>query len=195
MKPWVHVGEIRLLQVQTHVMTGNGGYDTDALVNCERIRLTPDGVFGFSKGAWIMDRHHRHHPDSKYWHAENVLSFGFTSHYELITTTFRSIPDGIGGENVIVTSEGMMTSDKLGAGLRIDTGNKAIEFKSPEVAEPCVEFTRFLTERPEADAKELKPWREKLRHGVRGFVVGVDNAEPFDLQRRDQLFARAESGS
>jgi hypothetical protein len=54
-----------------------------------------------------------------------------------------------------------------------------------------VEFTRFVVERPKADAQELKSSREKLRNGVRVFVVGVDNLEPFDIRRGDRLFARA----
>jgi hypothetical protein len=45
----------------------------------------------------------------------------------------------------------------------------------PEVLEPCVEFTRFMTTRPEASAREIKPDREKLRNGVRGYAVGVPN--------------------
>ncbi len=188
---WTPVGAITLLQIQLHVMTDNGGYETDALVECDRLKLTPDGVYGFTDGAWVVDRHHRHHPDAKYWHADETLSFGFSSHYEHMWSIFRRTALGRGGENVIVDSTQMRTLGSISGGLRIETTHGAVEFLSPEIAEPCVEFTRFMTDRPDADARELKPWREKLRNGVRGFVVGVNVSEPFDIATGDQLLARS----
>lgn len=188
---WTAIGEITLLQIQLHVMTDRGSYETDALVECDRLRLTDDGVYGFSEGTWIVDRHHQHHPDAKYWHADEVLSFGFSSHYEHMWNTFRRTALGRGGENVIVEATQMMTQDAIAGGLRIETPHGAIEFMSPQVAEPCVEFTRYMTNQPDADARELKPSRELLRNGVRGFVVGVNDLEPFDIARGDRLLARA----
>ena len=189
-QPWKPIGEITMLQIQLHVMTDRGSYETDALVECDRLRLTPGGVYGFFEGAWIVDRHHRHHPDAKYWHADEVLSFGFSSHYEVMWDMFRRTALGRGGENVIVDAQQMMTQDAIAGGLRIEATHGAIELRSPQIAEPCVEFTRYMTNRPDADAGELKPWREKLRSGVRGFVVGVDHQEPFDISLGDRLLAR-----
>ena len=73
--------------------------------------LTPDGVCGRVDGAWIVDRHHRHHPAARHWHPGNAPSFGF------------------------------------------------------------------------------KPDRESLRQGVRGFVVGINAPEPFEIAIGDRLAA------
>lgn len=189
-QPWKVIGEITMLQIQRHVMTGKANYETDALVECDRLKLTPEGAYGFSEGAWIVDRHHRHHPDAKYWHADEVLSFGFSSHYEHMWDVFRRTAPGRGGENVIVNAEHMMTKDAIAGGLRIETAHGTIDFGSPQIAEPCVEFTRYMMNLPNADAEELKPWRELLRNGVRGFVVGVDDYQPFDITLGDRVMAK-----
>lgn len=188
---WLFVGEVRLLQMQHYAMTGKGSYDVGALVEAERLRLTRDGLYGLSKDAWIMDRHHRHHPDSKYWSASDVLSFGFTSHYDHMWKLFRKTPLGIGGENIIVEARDMLKIDDIAGGLKVETDHGSVEFRSPEVVEPCVEFTRFMTGRSDADARELKPSREKLRKGVRGYVTGFDGDEPFEIARGDAVFVRS----
>ena len=190
MENWKLVGEIRLLQMQKYAMTRMGGYDLDALLEADQLKLTPDGAFGLSNRGWIMDRHHRHHPDSKRWHASDTLSFGFTSHYDHMWDLFRATPLGIGGENIIVDATDMLTIEDISGGLKIETDHGTVEFNSPEVAEPCVEFTRFMTERSDANARELKPWREQLRNGVRGYVVGIQGDEPFDVAPGDTLFVR-----
>ncbi len=88
MGEWNQIGEIDLLQIQTGELTGQGSYDHSMLVPVDTLRLTPEGVFGLSDDAWIVDRHHRHHPAARHWRAEDTLSFGFTSHYDLIGICF-----------------------------------------------------------------------------------------------------------
>jgi hypothetical protein len=188
---WRFIGEIQLLQMQLYAMTGTGEYDLDALIEADRLRLTSDGLYGLSDHAWIMDRHHRHHPDARHWHAADVLSFGFTSHYDHMWKMFRRTPVGIAGENIIVDTPDMLTIDDIADGMRIETDHGTLEFNSPEIAEPCVEFTRFLTDRRDADASDLKPWREMLRNGVRGYVVGIEGDAPFEVATGDRVSVRA----
>ena len=191
MTDWNYVGEVELLQMQLYAMTGAGEYDLDALIEADKLRLTPDGFYGLSNNGWIMDRHHRHHPDARYWHASDVLSFGFTSHYDHMWDLFRTTPLGIAGENIIVDAPSMLAIDDIAGGVMIETENGTIEFHRPEIAEPCVEFTRFMRGRPDADASELKPWREQLRNGVRGYVVGVDGDQPFEISTGDRVSVKA----
>ncbi len=190
MADWTEVGEITLLQIQTEEMTGQGGYDSSLLIPVEILRLTPDGAFGLVDGAWIADRHHRYHPAARYWHASETLSFGFTSHYAHMWDVFRETQLGAGGENAIVVTDRMIELDDISGGLRIESADERIELFEPEVAQPCVEFTRFMTARPQASARELKSQREKLGRGVRGFVVGVDSPGAFDVRPGDTLSAR-----
>lgn len=191
MQDWTRVGEITLLQIQTGEMTGQGGYDSSLLIPVEILRLTPDGVFGLVDGAWIADRHHRYHPAAKYWHASETLSFGFTSHYDHMWNVFRVTDLGAGGENAIVDTERMVALDDIAGGMRIESAEERIEFFEPEIAQPCVEFTRFMTARPDASARELKSHREKLGNGVRGFVVGIGGFDAFDVRRGDTLSVRS----
>ena len=57
--------------------------------------------------------------------------------------------------------------------------------------EPCVEFTRFLTGRPGASAQEVKPDREKLRHGVRGFAIGIPELDQIEVTVGAAVLSRA----
>ena len=180
-----------MLQVQRSALTREGGYELDRLLEVERIRLTPDGAFGLKDGQWIVDRHHRHHPDATRWDPGDVLSVGFTSHYEHMWTLARTTGLGEAGENLIVDAPAMLTIDDLAGGIRIDTSTAVIDLTSPEIAEPCVEFTRFMADRPEADAYALKPLREQLRNGVRGFVAGYDSVGPVDIAVGDKVSVRA----
>lgn len=191
MPDWADVGEITLLQVQIGEMTGQGGYDSSLLIPVEILRLTPDGVFGLVDGAWIADRHHRYHPAATYWHASETLSFGFTSHYDHMWNVFRATGLGAGGENAIVDTDRMIELDDIAGGMSIESADERIELFSPEIAQPCVEFTRFMAARPEASARELKSQREKLGNGVRGFVVGIDGSDAFDVRRGDMLSVRS----
>jgi hypothetical protein len=187
---WTDVGEITLLQIQTGEMTGQGGYDLNLLIPVEVLRLTPDGAFGLSNGSWIADRHHRYHPAARHWHATETLSFGFTSHYDHMWDLFRSTKLGAGGENVIVVADGMVELDDIAGGMRIESSDDDIELWGPEIAQPCVEFTRFMTSRPDASARELKFDREKLGNGVRGFVVGMTGPGAFDIRVGNTLSVR-----
>ena len=104
---------------------------------------------------------------------------------------FRQTPLGLAGENVTVSAQEMLTIGDIAGGLRIETGDDGIEFTNPEILEPCVEFTRFMTGRSDADARQLKSDRERLRGGVRGFVVGVPGPEPIEISLGDGVAVRA----
>ena len=188
---WTRIGDITLLQIQTGVLTETGSYDTSMLMQVDTLRLTRDGVLGRSGGEWLFDRHHRRHPAAKYWHAEDVLSFGFTSHYDHMWELFRPTPLGIAGENVIVVAEGMIDPASIEGGLRIETSGSPVDLDEPHPMEPCVEFTRFLTGRPGASAQEVKPDREKLRHGVRGFAVGIPELDQIEVTVGAAVLSRA----
>jgi len=176
--------------MQTGKMTGQGDYDTRMLVPVDTLRLTPEGVFGLSGDEWIADRHHRDHPAAKHWHAEEVLSFGFTSHYDLMWEMFRKTSLGIAGENVIVIADQIITLEETAGGIRIEANSGQVDLGKPQAIEPCVEFTRFMTSRPEASARDVKHDREMLRNGVRGFVVGVRSPDPIDVSLGDTVSIR-----
>ncbi len=187
---WTQIGEIALLQIQTGEMTGQGSYDTSMLVPVDTLRLTPDGVFGLFDDEWIADRHHRDHRAAKHWRAEDVLSFGFTSHYDLMWEMFRVTSLGMAGENVIVVADQMLNPEDVAGGIRIETNTGQLDLGGPHVLEPCVEFTRFMTSQPEASAQEVKHDREKLRNGVRGYAVSIPGPNSVEVGLGDLVSAR-----
>lgn len=190
MGEWTRIGEISLLQIQTGVLTGRGSYDLSMLVPVDTLRVTPDGVLGLADAAWVVDRHHKKHPAAKHWRAENSLSFGFTSHYDLMSSLFRPTPLGHAGENVIVVADHMVKLEEIAGGMRVETSSGHIDLTTPSVMEPCVEFTRFMTSRPDASPHDVNEDRQKLRNGVRGYATGFDSADPVELRIGDILSVR-----
>ena len=53
---WVAIGEIAMLQVQRAKLVSDAQFNPDHIATCERLRLTPDGVYGFVKDSWILDK-------------------------------------------------------------------------------------------------------------------------------------------
>jgi hypothetical protein len=103
---------------------------------------------------------------------------------------FRRTKLGAGGENAIVVADGMVELGDIAGGMRIGSSNGQVELLGPEIAQPCVEFTRFMTARHDASARDLKLDREKLGNGVRGFVVGFSGSDAFDVHPGDTLSVR-----
>ena len=163
----------------------------DPIVAVERLRLTPAGVYGLVDGSWILDRHHRDHPDSENrWSERRALSVGFTSHYTHMWDLFRSTPLGSAGENVLVNADEMVGIGDIGGGVRVEADSVAIELGPAAIAEPCVPFTRFMTDLPDADSTALKPELEKLRKGVRGFVMGLAGFDHVEISPGDKVSIR-----
>ena len=185
------VGEIALLQIQRSQLGDGRVYRPGPILEVERLRLTPAGVYGLVAGAWILDRHHRDHPDAQSrWSEHRVLSVGFTSHYEQMWKIFRSTVLGSAGENVLVTAEEMVTIGDIAGGVRFETDHTIVELGPAAIAEPCVPFTRFMTNLAGADTTALKPEREKLRHGVRGFVMGLAGVDHVEISPGDKVSIR-----
>ena len=85
------VGAIVRLQIQrSSLKTGekpHRRYDPAPLLSVERLAVTPDGVLGLSDGdAWLVDVHHRAHPQTKNEDGLHGVSVGFTAHYDAITS-------------------------------------------------------------------------------------------------------------
>ena len=187
MSEWTTVGEITLVQIQRSRLMVDQQFHADELVQAERLRLTPDGVFGLISGAWVLDRHHRQHPDADHWNENRALSVGFTSHYEHMWDLFRRTSAGSAGENVLVEADEMVAAGEIAGGIRIETAGAVIELAGAEIAEPCVGFTRFMTQRREADATDLQAELENLRQGVRGYVLSLQGLDFVEIGPGDKL--------
>ena len=170
------IGTITRLQIQrSSLKTGEKPdrvYDPTPLLPVQRLTVTPDGVLGAgSEGGWIVDVHHRAHPETKNEDGLHGVSVGFTSHYAAMRDRFgERIVVGCAGENVIVTADQMFTYEDLAGGVAIVTteGAERVRLKVLQVAHPCRPFTGWASGgRVESDV--LKAHLQFLDGGTRGF--------------------------
>lgn len=175
------LGRVVRLQIQRSTLkTGEKPtrvYDPAPLLPVECLTVTPDGVLGEAPDrSWIVDVHHRAHPQTKNADGEHGVSVGFTSHYAAMRERFGPrMAIGCAGENIVVESEGRLTLDDLRAGLAIRSpdGVERARLQVLDVAHPCRPFTGWaLGGRVEAEV--LKSHLQFLEGGTRGFYcLGV----------------------
>jgi len=191
------IGSIERLQIQRErLIIGTRPdqvYRPDPLVAVDSMVLSPDGPLAKIDGGWVVAVHHTAHPANPMPNLDRMLSVGFTSHYAAMAAHFGAAPIGIAGENIVVRADRMITLDDLAGGLVIERPDGAhIELKGAAVAEPCVPFTRFMLNEPEADLDRVKPNRDFLRKGMRGFVMGTAGLnESVEISLGDQVFAHS----
>jgi hypothetical protein len=170
------IGTVTRLQIQrSSLKTGdkpNRVYDPTPLLPVPRLSVTPDGVLGAgADGGWIVDVHHRGHPETKNEDLLHGVSLGFTSHYAAMRGHFGDrIVVGCAGENIIVAADRSFAYDDLAGGVAIvaTDGPERVRLKVLQVAHPCRPFTGWaLGGRVESDA--LKSHLQFLDGGTRGF--------------------------
>lgn len=162
-------------------------YDTSPIRQVDRLHVTADGAVGERDGQRLLDVHHATHPRSRNHGRASGLSIGFTSHYRAMREMFGThVTDGVAGENVLVDSDDRITRDRLqGGAVRLRDG-RVVPFVEVAIAEPCVEFSRFvLGVEPGDGGPPMREPLQALRGGMRGFYVAV--AEPVDLVAEDEL--------
>jgi len=170
------IGTIVRLQIQrSPLKTGEKPrrvYDPAPILAVDQLALGPDGVLGFAADhGWIVDIHHRAHPDTKNPDGRNGISLGFTAHYEAMRDRFGSrIGVGCAGENIIVDTARRFTIEELRNGVPILTpdGAELVRLAVLDVAHPCRPFTGWaLGSTVESEA--LKAHLQFLDGGMRGF--------------------------
>ena len=172
------IGTITRLQIQrSSLKTGekpNRVYDPTPLLPVPRLTVTPDGVLGAgTDGGWIVDVHHRAHPETKNEDGLHGVSVGFTSHYAAMRDRFgERIVVGCAGENVIVAADRLFTYDDLAAGVAIvaTDGPERVRLRVLQVAHPCRPFTGWaLGAGARVEPDVLKAHLQFLDGGTRGF--------------------------
>ncbi len=171
------IGEIVLLQIQKEQLVvgvrPDRSYRTGPLVSVDALTLSPDGVVARIDGGWVVDRHHTAHPANIQPDLGRLLSVGFTGHYDRMAADFDAVRLGVGGENVIVATPDRVDLSRIGPGVVIRTAAGDIATDVAAIAEPCIPFTRFLLGDRDATSAEVTTKRERLRGGMRGFVMGL----------------------
>jgi hypothetical protein len=189
------IGRIVRLQVQRgSLKTGlkpDRVYDPAPILAVPRLAVTPDGVLGAGPdGAWVVDVHHRAHPETKNEDGEHGVSLGFTAHYGMMRARFgERLTLGCAGENIIVESDAVWRLDDLAAGLAVvdAAGTALLTLAVLQVAHPCRPFTGWaLGSRVEPEA--LRGHLQFLDDGLRGFYCLPQGSALVSLG--DRLVAR-----
>ena len=103
---------------------------------------------------------------------------------------FGTVPDFIGGENVIVGTDAMISIDDIAGGLVIRTSEGDIDFTEAVVLAPCREFTsQLLGLAAPAEQDDILADIEFLAEGMRGFGVGVEGG-PYLVAPGDEVWSR-----
>jgi hypothetical protein len=170
------LGRVVRLQVQTAGLKRGERpgrvYDPSPLSPVARLRLTPHGATGeTAAGETALDVHHAEHPASKHAPGREV-SFGFTSHYAKMWERYgERLSIGCAGENILLESDRVFRLGDFGGGLAFQSAatGALLRLSAVTVAEPCVEFSRFILDDPQASPQDLKPVLQFLDAGTRGY--------------------------
>ena len=175
------IGTIVLLQIQrSPLKTGDKPqrvYDPAPILRVPQLAIGVDGVFGLAPGqGWLVDIHHRAHPDSRNHDGGHGVSVGFTTHYQAMRDRFGSrIELGCAGESIIVEATRRLAIDDLGAGIAIfaPDGSERLRLAVLDVAHPCKPFTGWALGRT-VESDVLKSSLQFLEGGMRGFLLGAE---------------------
>ena len=170
------VGEIVRLQIQrSSLKTGekpNRRYDPTPLLTVERLAVTPDGMLGQSDGgAWLVDVHHRAHPQTKNEDGLHGVSVGFTAHYDAMRARFGDhLSPGCAGENLLAVADRRLSYEELAEGIAVvdAAGRELVRLDVLQVAHPCRPFTGWALGGT-VEAQVLKEHLQFLDDGMRGF--------------------------
>src|SRR3989449_3797949 len=79
-------------------------YDPTPCLAVARLAVGPDGVLGEGpEGSWLVDVHHRTHPNTKNEDGAHGVSIGFTTHYALMRERARDRPTPAIGRGHVCT--------------------------------------------------------------------------------------------
>ena len=150
-------------------------YDPAPLLSVPALTVSPEGALGVSPTdpeTWIVDVHHRAHPNSKNEDGLHGISLGFTAHYAAMREHFGGdrIAVGCAGENIIATVDRRVTYEELAGGVAIlsPDGTERVRLKVLQVAHPCRPFTGWALGKT-VEPEELKKHLQFLDNGMRGF--------------------------
>ena len=142
----------------------------------------------------MLDIHHIDHPNKAY-DKDDLVSIGFTSHYQAMRARFgEHMVDGIAGENIIIEYKQEVWPQDLGGQIAIeggDTGRKT-RFDAVKFAAPCNEFSHFAanSQHERLPAAELKSTLQFLGNGRRGFLMLLSaDQESVSVQPGDRVYA------
>jgi hypothetical protein len=190
------LGTIIHVQVQTSSLKVDGEprryYSPDPIRKVERLYINEGVISGLLDGLELLDVHCALYPESRNRGNGNMLSVGFTGHYEIMQQEFGPhLAPGIAGENIMVEHPGRLTLEDVQGGLAICTREgEILELGTVSVAHPCVEFSRFSLDNLDASPQDVSQTLKFLDGGTRGFYGVATSSLPATIYPGDELLVR-----
>jgi MOSC domain-containing protein YiiM len=198
------LGRVKLVQLQPSGLIIESGtariYDASRRVEVDKLLITSLGVESTTpQGERVLDIHHMNHPDKAY-DSRDLVSLGFTSHYDAMRKRFgEHMVNGVAGENIIVACDQEVWMEDIGQQVAIEsakTGDRAL-LDVVEFAAPCEEFSHFVTDRQgeRLSPDEVKTTLQFLNNGRRGFLLVLsDGQEKVTVEPGDRVVAIYKNG-
>jgi len=169
-------------------------YDETRRVEVDRLEITQRGISAtLPDGDRVLDIHHLDHP-AKAYDDDDLVSVGFTAHYEAMRAQFGPhMGDGVAGENIVIDYSREVWPDDLGTVLAIENQDSGVvaTLALGTFAAPCVEFSRFCAQQ-QFDAIPTGRLGEILRflgNGRRGYLLVLGSAiEVVTVRPGDRVF-------
>ncbi len=184
------IGRITHLQIQRAALKTSVKpkiYDPVPLLAVERLAVSADGVLGRGPdGTWLVDIHHRAHPETRNEDGRHGVSLGFSGHYRAMGERLgERITPGCAGENIIVDVDRVVAQADLAPGLAIAgaSGDAVLRLTVLEPAHPCRPFTGWALGQ-DVEAETLKAALAFLDGGMRGYYCGVEGSGVVSLGDR-----------
>ncbi|MCP4142460.1 MAG: MOSC domain-containing protein [Chloroflexi bacterium] len=192
------LGKVKLVQIQPSgliIETPSGYfYDVSRRVEVDSLTINSLGIEAtLANSEHVLDIHHINHPDKAY-DDDDLVSIGFTSHYEAMRKRFgEHMVNGSAGENIIIEHSDEVWLGDLGQQIAIenaDTGQKLF-MDVLSTAAPCDEFSHFVAKSQDKrlPAAELKSTLQFLHNGRRGFLLILsEGQEEATVRAGDKVF-------
>lgn len=153
-------------------------YDPSCLREVEQLRLTTKGVVGLlADGTELLDVHHADHPLSRDRRGLAGVSVMSTGDYAALRERYGPhLVNGIAGEGVLVDHSPGLAHRAMPTevGLRRPPASGSeLRLHSVQIADPCVEFTRFCLRLPASDVvgSDVTAGLADLGGGARGYKM------------------------
>lgn len=121
---WEKAGEVVKMQVAGRRIRNGPRYDPSPLREVSRMRLSAEGVIGYDGSGWVLDSHHRAHPERTRFQPHRVLLIGFAPNYRRLWEEFRPTELGAAGEALIIPPTGSSLPPLQRAGCASPAGRR-----------------------------------------------------------------------
>lgn len=175
------LGTVARLQVQREALKRGTAprrwYEPANIVAVPAVRVGADGAVGLTaEGDEVVDVHNVRHPRCRDPRGTRGVSVMAGADYDHLRAWHGDhVTDGVAGETITLTGGPPLRGRDLGAGLVVETSDGTVPLVEVRPATPCVEFARFVLQRPRGAGVDetVLATLETLDHGARGFVCAA----------------------